>query len=100
MFRKDDLDTLRGKLDFVNVEIDNHPYNSEEVRASNEIIENSKKEKKTASDINLELSLRGLPSLEQGGQTILKGMRSFAKLHRTRVRLEKRINKLGRRGLP
>ncbi len=47
MFRNDDLETLRGKLHLVKVEIENHPYNSDEFKAPNEIIETSKKEKKT-----------------------------------------------------
>ncbi len=76
------------------VEIDNHPFNSIKFKTSNEIIENCIEEQKDNSEIRLELASRSRPSLDQGGPIVLKGMRSFGRLHRTRVRLEKSIKKL------
>lgn len=82
---------LKADLELVKAEIENHPYNSPEMKAANQIIESHSR--KDESEISRELAEKQLPRLEELGLITVKGLRSFANLHRSRVRLEAKIAK-------
>jgi len=91
--RRRNLVDLQKKLQLVKADLAAHPYNSPEAIRIREITDQLRE--KGPEFINQELSKKGLPSLADAGKIVIKGLRSFAKLHRKKHKLEKKISLLG-----
>lgn len=89
MFRSR-LPRLRAELARVRAAIDAHPYNAPRLRRAKELIE-ARRGQCSPEELDAELFARGLPGLAECGRITAAGLVSFARLHRRRARLERRI---------
>ncbi|MEN2737890.1 hypothetical protein ABCS02_08875 [Microbacterium sp. X-17] len=84
-----DINELKLRLQLVNEQIAQHPLNSDLMKASNDVVES--RGAKNVSAVEDELAVNELLPLEEIGRTTVTGLRSFARLHRLRRKLERRI---------
>ena len=89
MFRRRTVEQLRIALAAVDGEISEHPFSSPRVQAAQALTDAMHGQ--DSSKIDAELKRNALPSTEELGRITLTGMRSWAKLHRSKQKLEKRI---------
>lgn len=90
--RRQRLEQLQAELASVNREISEHPFASTPMRAAQSLIDSMRGREPEA--IDAELQKNSLPSTQEVGRITASGMRSWARLHRTKMKLEKGIRRL------
>ena len=90
--RHEGVDTLRRELEQVDALIAAHPLASPRIRAAPEIVGEARS--RDAAEIERQLADRGLPGAEELGRAQVAGTWSWWKLHRSRRRLVRRMERL------
>ena len=83
---------LRAELDEVRALISAHPLASRRISAAQETVDELGS--RDVAEVDRQLAAGGLPSLEELGRAQLSGTWSWRKLHRRKMKLEKRIDRL------
>lgn len=86
-------DELLAKLREVEAELAALPVREDRFVQAQELIEELKAAGVSAEEMNATLSARGLPSVPEVGQAVLKSMVPLAKLSRKQRKLEQRLAK-------
>lgn len=81
---------VNAKLAQVRSDLASHPYNSPQIKQATALIEQLRPHK-TSAEIDAELGAKGLPSLAECGKVTARGLVSFARLNRRRVKLEAQL---------
>ena len=89
------VNALRAELDEVNSLISDHPLASRRVRAAYEVVEGHGSRK--SAEVDRDLAAKGLPSVSELGKVQMSSTWSWWKLHRRKLKLEKKIRRALRR---
>jgi hypothetical protein len=90
-----DVTALKAELAEVDSLISGHPLASQRVRAAHDVVE--RRGSKDAAEVDKDLDARGLPSVSELGKVQASGTWSWWKLHRRKMKLEKKIQRELRR---
>jgi hypothetical protein len=86
-----DVSALRAELQEVESLIFSHPLASRRVRAAYEVVEAH--ESKSPAEVDGDLEAKGLPSVTELGKVQASSTWSWWKLHRRKMKLEKKIQR-------
>ncbi|MCZ2822664.1 hypothetical protein O2V63_20190 [Modestobacter sp. VKM Ac-2977] len=84
------MNALKAELKEVDALISAHPLASQRTRAAHAIVD--KRQSRDATEVDKELAADGLPSVKQLGKVQASGTWSWWKLHRRKMKLEKKID--------
>jgi hypothetical protein len=90
-----DVTALEAELAEVESLISAHPLASQRVRAAHEVVE--RRGSKDAAEVDKDLDAQGLPSVTELGKVQASSTWSWWKLHRRKMKLEKKIQRARRR---
>jgi hypothetical protein len=89
--RERPLSALQEELREVEALISAHPLASRRIRAAGAVVDEHRS--RDAAEIDRQLSAEGLPSVEELGRAHVSGTWTWWKLHRKKMKLEKRIRR-------
>lgn len=92
VFKRRSPEQLQAALASVDREISEHPFSSAPMQAAQRLIDTMRGREPTAIDAELEKN--ALPSTQEVGRITASGLASWARLHRTKMKIEKRIQRL------
>jgi hypothetical protein len=90
--RRQRREQLQAESASVNREISEHPFASGPMRAAQSVIDSMRGREPEAIDADLQKN--SLPSTQEVGRITASGMGSWARLHRVKMKIEKRIRRL------
>ncbi|MFP5369494.1 MAG: hypothetical protein ACLGI3_01930 [Actinomycetes bacterium] len=85
------MKALRAELDEVKALIADHPLASRRVRAAYDVVESHGSRK--SAELDRDLEAKGLPSVSELGKVQVSSTWSWWKLHRRKMKLEKKIQR-------
>jgi hypothetical protein len=92
MFGRRNVSALETELREVNALISAHPLASQRIRAAGAVVD--KRTSRTAAEVDEELAAEGLPSVDELGRAHASGVWSWWKLHRRKMKLEKKLRRV------